>query len=68
MAEFNPSIFQAALLEVAEATKAANLAAQLAQQTVQQQAQQFSSSRLLVQVRVHLQLQVPHLLVWTGRS
>ena len=45
MAEFNPSIFQAALLEVAEATKAANLAAQLAQQTVQQQAQQMQQQQ-----------------------
>ena len=39
MAEFNPSMFQAALLEVAEAMKAAALAAQTAQQSVQQQQQ-----------------------------
>ena len=40
MAEFNPAILQAALLEGAEATKAAALVAQTAQQAAQQQ-QQF---------------------------
>lgn len=44
MAEFNPAIFQAALLEVAEATKAAALVAQTAQQSVQQQ-QQFQQQQ-----------------------
>ena len=46
MAEFNPAIFQAALLEVAEATKAATKAVQQLQQTQQQvvQSQAASSS------------------------
>ena len=42
MAEFNPSIFQAALLEVAKAT-----AAQVAQQSVQQQQQQVQQQQQL---------------------
>ena len=45
MAEFNPAIFQAALLEVAEATKAAAPATQAVQQLQQQTQQQAVQSQ-----------------------